>query len=431
MAVGFPGAELPPGWTVEAALAGIVETLRGRRPSVRSPGARGLDARDQRLMCRSSPAGRCTREERGGLARAVHGRFVPAARRTRRRWRLRVPGVAALVRGAAEPLPPHGDACATRPGRSSTRRRSRSASGASRSGGWTCCVNGARVFIRGVNRHDFDQHTGRVVTPDQMRADLVQMKRFGFNAVRTSHYPNDPAFLDLADELGPVRRSTRRTSSRTRSGARCATTRATSARGWTGCRGWPSGTRTTPRSSSGRWATNPATAPTTRRPPPGCAATTRRRPLHYEGAIRFDWASDQGVSDLTCPMYPPIDAIVEHATNGTPAPPADHVRVLARDGQQQRHARRVLGRRSNPRPGCRAASSGSGGTTAWCSALPDGTARWAYGGDFGDAAQRRQLLPRRPGLAGPAPEARHVGAQAAGRSRSASRRRRRPRRAGA
>ena len=30
------------------------------------------------------------------------------------------------------------------------------------------------------------------------------------------------------------------------------------------------------------------------------------RPLHYEGAIRFDWAGDQDVSDITCPMYPPI-----------------------------------------------------------------------------------------------------------------------------
>ena len=35
-----------------------------------------------------------------------------------------------------------------------------------------------------------------------MRADLVQMKQFGFNAVRTSHYPNEPAFLELCDELG-------------------------------------------------------------------------------------------------------------------------------------------------------------------------------------------------------------------------------------
>ncbi len=63
-------------------------------------------------------------------------------------------------------------------------------------------INGRRVLIRGVNRHDFDQHTGRVVSAESMRADLVQMKQFGFNAVRTSHYPNDPALLDRADELG-------------------------------------------------------------------------------------------------------------------------------------------------------------------------------------------------------------------------------------
>ncbi len=35
-----------------------------------------------------------------------------------------------------------------------------------------------------------------------MRADLVTLKRFGFNAIRAAHYPNDPTLLDLADELG-------------------------------------------------------------------------------------------------------------------------------------------------------------------------------------------------------------------------------------
>ena len=40
------------------------------------------------------------------------------------------------------------------------------------------------------------------------------------------------------------------------------------------------------------------------------------RPLHYEGAIRYDWSSDQGISDMTCPMYPPISAIVGHARSG-------------------------------------------------------------------------------------------------------------------
>src|SRR5581483_6904168 len=63
-------------------------------------------------------------------------------------------------------------------------------------------VNGRPVLIRGVNRHDFDRHTGRVVDEAAMRADIVLMKQYGFNAVRTAHSPNAPAFYDLCDELG-------------------------------------------------------------------------------------------------------------------------------------------------------------------------------------------------------------------------------------
>ena len=63
-------------------------------------------------------------------------------------------------------------------------------------------INGRRVLIRGVNRHDFDQHTGRVVSAASMRDDVVAMKRFGFNAVRTSHYPNDPASSTCATSSG-------------------------------------------------------------------------------------------------------------------------------------------------------------------------------------------------------------------------------------
>ncbi|GAA2423374.1 glycoside hydrolase family 2 TIM barrel-domain containing protein [Streptomyces macrosporus] len=63
-------------------------------------------------------------------------------------------------------------------------------------------VNGRRVLFRGVNRHEFHPESGRTLDPETMRRDVVLMKRHNVNAVRTSHYPPHPAFLDLCDELG-------------------------------------------------------------------------------------------------------------------------------------------------------------------------------------------------------------------------------------
>ncbi|MEV4114329.1 glycoside hydrolase family 2 TIM barrel-domain containing protein [Nonomuraea sp. NPDC049695] len=63
-------------------------------------------------------------------------------------------------------------------------------------------VNGRRVVLRGVNRHEFDPDRGRVMSLELMRRDVELMKQHNINAVRTSHYPPHPAFLDLCDELG-------------------------------------------------------------------------------------------------------------------------------------------------------------------------------------------------------------------------------------
>jgi hypothetical protein len=62
--------------------------------------------------------------------------------------------------------------------------------------------NGQPILIKGVKRHDHNPRTGHYLTEDDMRGDLLQMKRANINAVRTSHYPNDAAFLGLCDELG-------------------------------------------------------------------------------------------------------------------------------------------------------------------------------------------------------------------------------------
>ena len=63
-------------------------------------------------------------------------------------------------------------------------------------------VNGRKLRLRGVNRHEYDPDRGRVFDEDAVRAQLHLMKRHNLNAIRTSHYPQHPRFYDLADELG-------------------------------------------------------------------------------------------------------------------------------------------------------------------------------------------------------------------------------------
>ncbi len=63
-------------------------------------------------------------------------------------------------------------------------------------------LNGVSILFKGVNRHEFDEHTGHTVTVESMVRDIELMKRFNINAVRTCHYPNDPRWYDLCDRYG-------------------------------------------------------------------------------------------------------------------------------------------------------------------------------------------------------------------------------------
>jgi beta-galactosidase len=63
-------------------------------------------------------------------------------------------------------------------------------------------VNGKAVRLKGVNRHEHDPDQGHVVSEAMMRKDIELMKLFNINAVRTSHYPNDPRWYALCDEYG-------------------------------------------------------------------------------------------------------------------------------------------------------------------------------------------------------------------------------------
>ncbi len=62
--------------------------------------------------------------------------------------------------------------------------------------------NGKPIKFNGVNRHDSDPVTGPVIGMEQMKQDLLMMKQYNFNAIRSSHYPNVPMFYQLCDQYG-------------------------------------------------------------------------------------------------------------------------------------------------------------------------------------------------------------------------------------
>jgi beta-galactosidase len=248
--------------------------------------------------------------------------------------------------------------------------------------GTALLINGDRVVIRGVNRHDFDQHTGAVVTRDSMRADLVAMKRHGFNAVRTSHYPNDPAFLELTDELGLYVIDEADIESHAFQATLSDDPRYLAQwvsrvsrmvlrdRNHASVIAWSLG------NESGYGVNHEAAAAWVRQADP-------TRPLHYEGAIRFDWAGGGRATDIVCPMYPAIGAIVEFATSGR----LDRPLIMCEYSHAMGNSNGTLAEywdAIEAIPGLQGGFIWEWWDHGLVQELPDGRTRWAYGGDFGD-----------------------------------------------
>jgi beta-galactosidase len=243
-------------------------------------------------------------------------------------------------------------------------------------------INSQPVLLRGVNRHDFDQHSGRTVSRESIRQDLVRMKQFGFNAVRTSHYPNDPALLELCDELGLYVIAEADVESHAFINSVCDDPRYLSAwvdrvsrlarrdKNHASVIAWSLG------NESGYGVNHDAAAGWLRR-------YDSSRPLHYEGAIRMDWSSDQSVSDITCPMYPPIAAIVEHAKSGRQR----HPLIMCEYSHAMGNSNGCLAEywdAIESTPGLQGGFMWEWWDHGLVQRLPDGRTRWAYGGDFGD-----------------------------------------------
>ena len=256
-------------------------------------------------------------------------------------------------------------------------------------------VNGARVLIRGVNRHDFDPVTGRVVSADDMRADLETMKRFGFNAVRTSHYPNDPVLYDLADELGFYVIDEADIESHAHARALASDPRYEPAfldrvsRMVLRDRNHPSVIMWSLGNESDYGTNHDAAAAWVRRTDP-------TRPLHYEGAIRRDgWGGGKTVTDVVGPMYPALAAIVSYSGGDRPLIMCEYSHAMGNSNGTLADYWRAIETEPGLQGGFiwefrdhgllqRVADGRPAGLDAYASGVAAPGYRWAYGGDFGD-----------------------------------------------
>ena len=243
-------------------------------------------------------------------------------------------------------------------------------------------VNGQPVIIYGINRHDFNRQTGRVLSRDHMRQDLLELKRWNFNAVRTSHYPNDPAFLDLCDELGFYVVGEANIESHAFQNTLCNDQKYLNA--------WVDRVarmiqRDIHHASVILWSLgNESGAGLNHR---AAAAYARyfdpSRPLHYEGAIRGNWTANYDLTDVVCPMYPDISAIISYAKSKK----ADRPLIMCEYTHAMGNSNGTLAEyweAIHTLPGLQGGFIWEMWDHGLDQTLEDGTVRSAYGGDYGE-----------------------------------------------
>ncbi|WP_309383103.1 glycoside hydrolase family 2 TIM barrel-domain containing protein [Cerasicoccus frondis] len=256
-------------------------------------------------------------------------------------------------------------------------------------------INGQRVLINGVNRHDHHPTKGKVVDRETMRLDAQLLKRFNFNAVRCAHYPNDPYWLDLCDEYGLYVIDEANIESHGYFSQMCQDRRYASAfleraiRMVERDKNHPSVIIWSLGNESGYAANHDAMAGWIRTRDPN-------RPLHYEAAL---WNTPDGrqlemehdlslghlASDIVCPMYPSIERIVawsknkEHPDQRRPMILSEYSHAMGNSNGSLADYYDVF-----------ESASGVQGGFIWewidhaFQRNHAGKTKWAYGGDFGD-----------------------------------------------
>jgi beta-galactosidase len=250
-------------------------------------------------------------------------------------------------------------------------------------------VNGQPVLINGMNRHDHSDRLGKAVPKELMELDARVMKMHNVNAVRTSHYPNDPYWLDLCDEYGFYVFDEANIENHEWQGL--AEDNRVAAAYYERVRGMVRRDKNHPciivwslGNESGYGDNHEAAAGWVRSYDP-------TRLLHYEGAVTTrknsgrtsHWGRGHTVTDIICPMYQPIEAIVKWVTTSNDPRPFIMCEYAHAMGNS-------TGSLSDYYAAFEAYHGLQGGFIwEWLDhgilqETPEGASYWVYGGDFGD-----------------------------------------------
>ena len=245
-------------------------------------------------------------------------------------------------------------------------------------------INGERVMIRGVNRHDHHPDKGKAVSVDDMRADVMLMKQHNVNAVRCSHYPNDSRFLDICDELGLYVIDEANVESHAWNTSLCHdpmyrdTWMSRITRMVERDRNHPSIIAWSLGNEAGYGAVHDAAAQWIRGVDP-------TRPIQYEGAVfHAGWETGgMAASDIVCPMYATIDSIVDYGKNSAGKRPL----ILCEYSHAMGNSNGSLSDYWNAfetTPGLQGGFVWEWKDHGITQRLANGKKRFAYGGQFGD-----------------------------------------------
>lgn len=254
-------------------------------------------------------------------------------------------------------------------------------------------VNGAPVRITGVNRHEHDDTHGKAVTREGMLRDIRLMKQFNVNAVRTSHYPNDPHWYDLCDEHGLYVFDEADVEAHAFYQEVCRDNRYAPAFLDRGLRmverdkNHPSILAWSLGNESGYGAHHDAMAGWIRHRDPS-------RLLHYEGAITWNWQGGLPATDLICPMYAEISKLVAWAQDRTAADQRRPL-ILCEFSHAMGNSNGSLGDYFDAfdrNPGLQGGFIWEWVDHGLKQRDAQGREFWAYGGDFGDTPNDRNFV---------------------------------------